>query len=207
LEEIYNWVKSIVYFLVLISIINNLIGSSSYKKYINLVSGMILIILVVGPILKIFDIDKKIDYYFDKNTFMVDSQDINNDLIKIEQSQMKSIIEEYKLEIKNNAARLLEKEDLYIASFNVRVNEDESSNSFGQIEEIDIVAAYTYQEESKLIDKIDKVEIEKIEISDDVKEEDELTDNLSETEIYIKNLLADFYNVDFDNINISIQGY
>ena len=35
-----------------------------------------------------------------------------------------------------------------------------NSNSFGQIEEIDIVAAYTYQEDLS-IDKIDKVEIEK----------------------------------------------
>ncbi len=205
--SIYDWVKSIVFFLVLISVINNLLGSSSYKKYINLISGMILIILVVSPLLRVFDIDEKIDYYFKKNTFMADSQDINNDLIKIEQSQMSSIMEEYKKEIKSNAARLLEKEGLYISSFNVKINEDENSRSFGTIEKIDIVAAYTYKEESNLLESIDKVEIDRIEIGQKNQEENNDNIKLSETEIYIKNLLSDFYNVDFDNINISIQGY
>lgn len=205
--SIYDWVKSIVFFLVLISVINNLLGSSSYKKYINLISGMILIILVVSPLLRVFDIDEKIDYYFEKNTFMADSQDINNDLIKIEQSQMSSIMEEYKKEIKSNAARLLEKEGLYISSFNVKINEDENSRSFGTIEKIDIVAAYTYKEESNLLESIDKVEIDRIEIGQKNQEENNDNIKLSETEIYIKNLLSDFYNVDFDNINISIQGY
>lgn len=205
--SIYDWVKSIVFFLVLISVINNLLGSSSYKKYINLISGMILIILVVSPLLRVFDIDEKIDYYFEKNTFMADSQDINNDLIKIKQSQMSSIIEEYKKEIKSNAARLLEKEGLYISSFNVKINEDENSRSFGTIEKIDIVAAYTYKEESNLLESIDKVEIDRIEIGQKNQEENNDNIKLSETEIYIKNLLSDFYNVDFDNINISIQGY
>ncbi len=207
MESIYNWIKSIVFFLVLISIINNLVGSSAYRKYINLISGMILIILVVNPILRIFDIDKKIDYYFDKNTFMADRQDINNDLIRIEQAQKESIIKEYKIEIKNNAAILLEKEGLYISSFNVEVNEEESGNSFGEIEQINLVAAYTDIDESSLLEPIDKVEIDRVEIGSKKEDKENYKKELSETEINIKNLLSDFYNVDFDNINISIQGY
>ena len=72
---------------------------------------------------------------------------------------------------------------------------------------IDIVAAYTYKEESNLLESIDKVEIDRIEIGQKNQEENNDNIKLSETEIYIKNLLSDFYNVDFDNINISIQGY
>lgn len=40
--------------MILSSIINNLIGGKSYKKYVSLVSGMILVLIVSMPIIKIF---------------------------------------------------------------------------------------------------------------------------------------------------------
>ena len=84
MDGIYSWVKSIVFFLVLTTILDNLVESTSYKKYINLISGMILIILVISPLFDLFDINEKIDYNFEKNSFASDTQNINNDLIKME---------------------------------------------------------------------------------------------------------------------------
>lgn len=38
MNSVYSWVKNIVFFLLIISIVNNLVGDNSYKKYINLVN-------------------------------------------------------------------------------------------------------------------------------------------------------------------------
>lgn len=215
MDAIYTWVKSIVFFLLLITIVDNLVESTSYKKYINLISGMILIILVASPFFGLFDIDDKIDYYFEKNTFVSESGNISNELMEIEQAQVSTIFDEYKIEIENKTVSLLKKENLFISYFNVNINEDTSSDSFGKIEKIELVASYKVDEEVQLDENIPKVEIDKIEIRSDIEknEEDKKNENnslnsdldLSDSEIYIKNLLSDFYNVDFDNINISIQ--
>ena len=124
MNSVYVWVKNIVFFLLIISIINNLAGDSRYKKYINLITGMILIILVISPLTNLFNINEKIDYYFEKNTFEVGTEDISNKLIKIENEQKASIIKEYEKEIEKQTAQLLEKEGLYISYFQVLISEN-----------------------------------------------------------------------------------
>jgi stage III sporulation protein AF len=98
---IYSWVKNIVIFLVLTTIITNLLGKSSYKKYVNLVTGIILVILVISPLLKLFQLDKTLDYYFTNNSLLAEAEDINDELVNAEENQKDTIFEEYKTEIGN----------------------------------------------------------------------------------------------------------
>lgn len=210
MNSVYSWIKSIVFFLLIISIVNNLVGDSSYKKYINLVTGMILIILVVSPLTNLFNINEKIDYYFAKNTFEVDAEDISNKLIKIENEQKAGIINEYKNEIKKQTSELLEKESLYMSYFQVIISE--KADAFGTIEGIDLVASYTVYEEDDVSESIEKIEIEIIEIGESKDNEDssyirtkETNERLSSKEANIRKLLSDFYNVDKNNINIDIR--
>lgn len=209
MDFIYSWVKNIVFFLVLITIINNLVGDSSYKKYVNLISGMILMILVISPFLNLFDINENIDYYFSKNTFTNNTENINNELISMEETKMQLIIDEYKKEIESTTKQLLEKQGLYISKFHVDINENFDDESFGEIEQMDLVASYTENFESEIAEKVEKVEIEKIEIDDERETSEEnqenIDSNLSNSEIYLKNLLSDFYNIKLKNINISIE--
>ena len=223
MDAIYNWIKNIVFFLVLITIINNLVESTSFKKYINLISGMILIILVVSPIFNIFDINEKIDYNYEKNAFTSDVQNIGNELIEIEEMQVSMILKEYKKEIENQTSKILEKKSLFISEFEVKINEDRKSDSFGEIEKLNLVASYIARKESSSSTPVEKVEIERIEIENDEykhsngNKDNEVVDSdneeislnseidLSDDEIYVKNLLSDFYNVNLDNINISIE--
>lgn len=209
MNSVYSWIKSIVFFLLIISIVNNLVGDSSYKKYINLVTGMILIILVVSPLTNLFNINEKIDYYFAKNTFEVDTEDINNKLIKIENEQKASIIKEYKNEIEKQTGELLEKEGLYISYFQVIISE--KVEGFGKIEGIDLLANYTVYEEENVPEPIEKIEIDRIEIGENKDNEGssdirirETDERLSSKETHIREFLSDFYNVDANNINVDI---
>lgn len=210
MNSVYSWVKNIVFFLLIISIVNNLVGDNSYKKYINLVTGMILIILVVSPLTNLFNINEKIDYYFAKNTFEVDTEDISKKLIKIENEQKASIVKEYKNEIEKQTGELLEKEGLYISYFQVTISEKD--DVFGTIEGIDLVANYTVYNEDNVSEPIEKIEIERIEIGENKDNEDssdirakETDKRLSSKEIHIRGLLSDFYNLDVNNINIDIR--
>ena len=49
MEAVYGWVKNIIYYMIFLSVVNNLLADSKYGKYIRFFSGMVLILLVVSP--------------------------------------------------------------------------------------------------------------------------------------------------------------
>ena len=73
--EIYDWVRNTVIYLILNTIIMNLLGNSSYKKYVSIVSGMILLLIVVSPFFKLLKMDGILDYYLNSNFYRTDMKD------------------------------------------------------------------------------------------------------------------------------------
>ncbi|WMJ87647.1 stage III sporulation protein AF [Anaerocolumna sp. MB42-C2] len=206
MSEIYGWVKNIVIFLVLTTIVTNLLGKSSYKKYVNLITGIVLVILVISPLLKLFQLDKTMDYYFTTNSLLAEAEDMNDKLADAEDNQMSAILKEYKEQIGKQVSNLLEGENLYLTDIQVKVDEDENNSTFGNLLSLNITAGYIRKETKKNSVNIDKVDIEDIKIGEKKeKDEDKEKKLLTPSEINIKNLLSDFYNMNPDNINISIQ--
>ena len=80
MAEIYAWIRNIVIYLILNTIIMNLLGSSSYKKYVSIISGMILLLIVVSPFLKLLDMDGILDYYLNSNIYQSDVSDFQSEL-------------------------------------------------------------------------------------------------------------------------------
>lgn len=204
--EVYGWVKNIVIFLVLTTIITNLLGKSSYKKYVNLITGIILVIMVISPLLKLFQMDKTMDYYFTTNSLLAEAEDMNSRLMDAQEGQMSAVLKEYKEQIGKQVGNLLEGEDLYVTDINVKIDEDENSSTFGKLLSLNVSAAYVKSESKEKSVNIDRVEIDDIKIGSK-KEADPGNGKhiLTPDEINIKNLLSDFYNMNPDNINISIQ--
>lgn len=54
LDYIYQWMENIAFYLVIVVVIVQMVPGNSYKKYIRFFAGMILILMLTGPILKIF---------------------------------------------------------------------------------------------------------------------------------------------------------
>ena len=51
---IYDWMENIAFYLVILVAIMQMIPQTSYQKYIRFFAGMILILMLAGPILRIF---------------------------------------------------------------------------------------------------------------------------------------------------------
>lgn len=166
MSEIYGWVKNIVIFLVLTTIVTNLLGKSSYKKYVNLITGIVLVILVISPLLKLFQLDKTMDYYFTTNSLLAEAEDMNDKLADAEDNQMSAILKEYKEQIGKQVSNLLEGENLYLTDIQVKVDEDENNSTFGNLLSLNITAGYIRKETKKNSVNIDKVDIEDIKIGE-----------------------------------------
>jgi Stage III sporulation protein AF (Spore_III_AF). len=203
--EVYAWIRNIVVFMMINTIIMNLIGNKSYKKYVSLASGMILVLIVVSPLVKVLKLQESLDYFLDSNTFAMDTSNFKNELSNVEEEQSDAIYSEYKDEIKNQVKKLLKVDNVYLKSFEVQIDTNTKSDTYGEIAKMNIKATTEESQETtsdNLI--INDISIDHISIGKNTEKDREKLP--SPLEINLKNKLSDFYNIDQGNINISIQG-
>lgn len=204
--ELYNWIRNIVIYMILNTIILNLLGNSSYKKYVSIVSGMILVLIVISPLMKYLKMEDSLDYYLKSNEFAIETSDFENSLQHMEKKQLEEVFSEYKDKIKSQVETFLNVEKLTLKDFKLTLDRDPASKSFGTILKMDIKAVDSNSQKEQQ----EHIRIEDIELSSigETSKEDQKApiDAPSPAEISIKIKLSDFYNIEPDNINISIQG-
>jgi stage III sporulation protein AF len=184
----------------------NLLGNNSYKKYISIVSGMILLLIVVSPFLKLLKLDGIMDYYLNSNIYQADVDDFQKELRVMEKKQKNEVLLDFKNRISKQIADILAEDGIYLYDVEVAMNQDVESNNFGEIDSMEIKAGYLEDEGVTTANiSVDKIIISTTN-SDNINEENRTANLPSPQEIYIKNRLSDFYNIEQDNINISIQG-
>ncbi len=57
LTFIYEWIENIAFYLVILVAVMRMIPNNHYQKYIRFFAGLILILMLVEPIFKLFDMD------------------------------------------------------------------------------------------------------------------------------------------------------
>lgn len=50
LDYVYQWIRGIAYYLVLVTVVLELAAGQSYRKYIRLFTGIILVLLIMAPV-------------------------------------------------------------------------------------------------------------------------------------------------------------
>lgn len=51
---IYEWIENIAFYLVVLVAVMQMIPKSTYQKYVHFFAGLILILMLIGPIIKLF---------------------------------------------------------------------------------------------------------------------------------------------------------
>lgn len=203
---ISNWIKNIVFYMILNTIIMNLLGNSRYKKYVSIISGLILVMIVITPLLKILHLDDELDYNIRSNEFAVEAADFKNSLSLMEKSKIDLIFKDYKEKMRSQVDEIAWSQGLYLVTFNIDLDNDPDSEGFGEIVSMDLVLS------ERLIEDVDnkkEIIIEEVRISkikpNEKNDLDFQEKFYSPAEIKMKIKLSDFYNIPTDNINISIE--
>ena len=64
MKVVYQWISSILCFLIFITMVIALLPAKKYEKYIRFFTGMMLILLVISPLTKGLRLEDRIAYYF-----------------------------------------------------------------------------------------------------------------------------------------------
>ncbi len=206
MEVIYSVVKSIVIFLLLIKILEFLMPDGNMKKYLRLFSGIVLMLIMLGPIIKYRGLLPQMNYEIIKKEFEISSMGEGidyGDYAKIREDMTLNI---YKDKITTHIESLLMDDNIQVKKTRVYVEEDVNSEEYGMIKELYLTVGQEMSKGNKSekssidIVKIDKVSIGEKRSGIAIKSTEDIL-----VEKKIKKIMKNFYNLSSDNIHITIE--
>lgn len=195
-----EWILQIVSMFVFVSLLEIVLPNGQMKKYIDMIIGLLIIIVIINPfinlIFKDIDIERNILTLPEIN----DSTQENSDILELQQDQMKSV---YAFRVQEDIMKIIEEKTNYkVLSAEVETIDELEDEDFGMVTKV-----YLYVDEKQDLQSDEKqgVNIKSIEninvnLSTNQNNEDEFSDFSN-----IKKIIGEKYGVADDNIYISLS--
>lgn len=93
-EFLYEWIRNIAFYMVLATAVIQILPDNAYKKYIRFFTGMILIMLLMTPVLKIFGMEESFHTIFVNETYEQEIRKIRETTDYLNEVQLEDYMEE-----------------------------------------------------------------------------------------------------------------
>lgn len=186
-----QWICNIAMFLVLSGILLELIAETKYYKFAKWVSGVLLLLQFLKPVKSAEDIRTRFAVNFSSFDYALGTERVVEDIYRTDGQTENSVQQAYKEIIAKQIDRKLSDNGLKLTEADITVGED------GVIEKMQIQAVYLdgTKERETLIPTVIPVRIgEKTEKK-----------TVSPLELYIRELLAEFYQIEENKLEVVIQ--
>ncbi|WP_081722813.1 stage III sporulation protein AF [Schnuerera ultunensis] len=195
------WVKDIAIIFVLISIIEIVLPSSNMKRYIDMVIGLLIIIVLITPFIKLIQKDFQVDREVFFNT--VDQIEYeykeNAELASLQEGQVKEI---YVSKIKDEIEGLiLETTEYIVDGINISIHED--GINYGEIRDVEIILKENRGKDERMDDYVTVVQIEEVNVGSSKEKTVKLQE--FENSERIVDIIYKNYNISKENIRVFLN--
>jgi len=203
IDFLKSWIINIVIVIFFIAFIEILLPTSNMKKYINMVFGLLIIIVLINPIIKLMssdiNIDREVFYNLRSyNTFGVEG---NSKYIELQNQQ---ITEVYKKKLAKEIAEVIKTQVNYkVLEIKVHIEEDIAQDDFGKLTGVEVyLGTDINNQEGKYIkiDDIDNITINTHTSSETIDDKK----NLAVIKEII-NSISSFYKVPGEKVLVTIR--
>lgn len=219
MEQVENWVRNIVCYLIFLTLICNLLPSGKYEKYVRLFGGMVLILVVIQPFTSSLQLDEKIAYYFETFSFQEEMSGLKEELGEMDRQRAETITKEYEQAAASDVERMAKEAGFSPVSVEVDIDSDQESETFGMVVKVSLVVegengtgeddgeeTYGEEKESRAEQAVE-VAVEQIEPVKIQTEESE-TDEEEESEgifLELASEIADYYELEESHVEIQME--
>lgn len=222
IEFLKGWTLNIVTLVIFIVLLEILIPSGRMKKYINLISGFIIMIALITPVLKLIQKDDDLKAFELFETVNIGKMDIDTKSNVLSDSQSKQVVEVYRQKIIAQLESYAEQnDDIESVNADVIIDEDPNSQKYGEIKRVYMNLVMKDKNEDaravSIIPRVEKIQVgpgSKISIAN-VDQRDRIsngTDNSIENNVvdskldaYMKDQINELLGVKKENIVITCQ--
>lgn len=76
MEFIYEWMRSLSYYMILMTAIVHVIPSKEYQKYIQFYMGLLIVLILATPIVKLLGMEELLFTRFQENTYAIELKEL-----------------------------------------------------------------------------------------------------------------------------------
>lgn len=134
-----SWVLNIVTIIVFITFLEILLPNSSIKKYIKMIVGLLVMLVILSPILELVNGNIKIENEIIKTSSEVEQKYLQVNAHQLEDEQNRQMIEVYKRKMEKDIKERIEYEhSVEVLSIHTYIDEDIKSHAFGSLNQLNI---------------------------------------------------------------------
>ncbi len=193
-----EWSINIVIMSILITIVEILLPNSSIKKYIEMIVGFLIIIVIINPFINLItkDINIEREVFANMNKYN-QYTDENNEFAS---TQNKQVLKMYKLNIKKDIKKIIEdKTDYDVKDVVVDINQNDEE--YGKIKKAKI---YLHSKNYMESDSTHDIKVENIEVNTDTSSKIANKKELKKDENNICKIVKEKYNLQEENIIVFV---
>ncbi|MGF7057002.1 stage III sporulation protein AF [Brassicibacter mesophilus] len=199
-----EWIINIVIMIVFVTFLEIILPSSNMKRYIQMIIGLLIIIVLINPFINLITKDINIEREVFANigeSFSYD-QTGNSEYIEL---QNKQIINMYKQKLHKEISEMVSKEgDFDILNLDIDIIEDSIQNNYGDITRIEL-AIMTAKKEG--IQKNDEIKVNKIQdvVISTLDSDSTKSIQTSESCKKIQKKISEYYKISEDKVLVYLE--
>lgn len=136
-----EWVRGLAFYLILMTVVLNLLPDKTYEKYLRLFTGMVFILLVFRPFADLTGLEARMAGAFERITFQNDAKLLKREIMEAEEVRLKKLTESFQAAVELDLKTMAEGSGLVCKSVEITLNEDGESESFGALLSVKMEAA------------------------------------------------------------------
>ncbi len=133
MEWLYDWVWNLVIYFILVTAVSSVLPGDTYRKYIRLFTGVVLILVMVEPLLSLLRLDTRIEEIFRFNSFEQERKELQADMESMEEIGQEYVMENYRKLLGGQILSLAKEEEVELSDVELLLEEDETSSGYGKI--------------------------------------------------------------------------
>ncbi|WP_343208445.1 stage III sporulation protein AF [Anaerolentibacter hominis] len=187
--------KNIIFFMVLMTVLLQLVGNSEYRKYVELFAGLVLIVVAVTPVLSFMGKADQFDLALEKYEFVSESRDLTAEFAAAEEKSKGMAAREYEQTLSDQMKAKLTEEGCAVGNVSVTVSRDEKD--YGEIREVLVDF-----EDAGTDTMVPAIRVETIEIGEDKLTKTEGDEEGNEAFVQARKVLHKTYGIGEEQIRL-----
>lgn len=139
MDELVLWVKSIAYYFIFVQLIVHFMPNGKYESYVKLFSGIVFLLLLLGPLTGKLNLNEKLTYAYEKILFAQSTGEFEQRLWGMEEERIKQVLKQYEESIASDVAALAEEEGFVCILAEAEIENRSEEEKFGQVVRLDLV--------------------------------------------------------------------
>ena len=141
-EFLRNWIINITVIIIFIMLLETIIPSSSMKRYINVIVGLMIIVVVIKPFVLVKDYAEDFHLKFLETSGYIEQSGAAADSERIVEFQQKMAVEVFENNLKRLIERIIDENidsEYGELSINLWLEKDFESKDFGRIKSVEVI--------------------------------------------------------------------